>query len=172
MSLDDRLAPNEVAFVAARHWSGEDLRTSVAIAFAESLGDPYALGYSKKLMTVDGVQLECYENVDLGLFQISNKWHTLNGDGTPGKLLLVGAEWRDPYVNADLAKKVFDERARTGNSGWTAWATFNSGSYKKFLPLADYGIRGPWAPPIFDKAVATEIGKRLKEASVESPTST
>ena len=86
-----RLSPNEIAYVAAQHWSGDDLMIAVAVCIAESGGDTEALGRSSAVDSNTG-------NRDHGLWQISNRWHQLRGDGKPGRLLLAGASWRDPVV--------------------------------------------------------------------------
>lgn len=123
-----KLSMNEIAYVAARHWSGDDLAIAVAVGWAESAGEVEAIGYVAS------------DNQDLGVWQISTKWHA-------AKLLPVGAKWRDPYVNAALAKAVFDEFVRQGKVGWQAWAVFNSGAYTKHLPAARRAVLAPWAPP-------------------------
>ena len=152
-----RLSPNEIAYVAqAAGFTGEDLVTAVAVALAESGGETDALGYIGS------------DNHDHGLWQISNKWHALTGDGKPGKLLIAGAKWRDPLVNARLAKAVFDETVRMGKaSGWMAWAVYDNGTgpYTKHLPAARRAVLAPWAPPTTD---VDELATRLKNATKES----
>lgn len=133
-----RLSPNEIAYVAKDYWTGADLVTAVAIALAESSGDTEALGRSTTGTSIG--------NRDHGLWQISNRWHQLRGDGTPGRLLLAGATWRDPAVNARLAREVYDETARTGKVGWEAWAVYLSGAYKTYLPDAEIAVKAPWSP--------------------------
>lgn len=134
-----KLSPNEIAHVAAKHWQGDDLVTAVAVALAESGGDTEAMGRSTSGTSIG--------NRDHGLWQISNRWHQLRGDGSPGRLLLAGADWRDPVVNARLAREVFDETAASGKVGWSAWAVYTSGSYQTYLPDAQIAVKAPWAPP-------------------------
>lgn len=133
-----KLSPNEIAYLAKPHWGGvlDDWITSVAVCLAESGGDTEALGH-----------IDSSGNWDHGLWQISNRWHQLTGDGKPGRLLIAGATWRDPYVNAQLAKQVFDERVRMKQPGWSAWAVFNSGAHKTYIPDATLAVKAPWAPP-------------------------
>lgn len=135
-----KLSPNEIAFVAARHWTGEDLVTAIAVALAESGGDTDAMGRSSAVDSNTG-------NRDHGLWQISNRWHQLRGDGTDGRLKLAGARWRDPYVAARLAREVYDETKAMGKDPWSAWAVYRSGSYKTYLPDALIAVKAPWAPP-------------------------
>jgi hypothetical protein len=137
-----RLSPNEIAYVAAQQgWTGDDLITAVAVAMAESNGDPDALGQVK---LADGTYAE---NTDHGLWQISNRWHAQTADGKPGKLAIAGGAWRDPLVNAGLARQVFDEFVRMGKaSGWEAWQVYLSGSYKTYIPDAEIAVQAPWSP--------------------------
>jgi hypothetical protein len=141
-----KLSPNEIAFVAAKYWTGPELVVSVAVALGESGGDTEALGRSTTGTSVG--------NRDHGLWQISNRWHQLRGDGSPGRLLLAGAQWRDPYVNARLAREVFDESIRAGKDGWLPWHVYTSGAYKTYLPDAEIAVKAPWAPPVSDVAAA------------------
>lgn len=137
------LCPNEIAFVAQEHWSGDQLLNAIAVCLAESGGDTLAQGRSSAIDNNTG-------NRDLGLWQISNKWHAVKADGSPGKLLAFGSNWRRPEINALLAKQVYDETLAMGKaSGWEAWAVWNSGAYKKFLPDAALAVKAPWAPPFY-----------------------
>lgn len=132
-----RLSPNEIAHVAqAAGFTGDDLVTAVAVCLAESDGETTAMGRSKAIDSNTG-------NRDHGLWQISNKWHQRNGDGTPGKLLKAGNTWRDPFVNARLAKQIYDGAGHK----FTPWSVFNSGSYKQYIPDAKIAVLAPWAPP-------------------------
>lgn len=134
-----KLSPHEIAYVAAKYWSGNDLLIAVAVALAESGGDTDALGRSESGASIG--------NRDHGLWQISGRWH---GD----KIAKVSPtpvffkSWRNPYVNADLAHQVFTERANATQSGWTAWATFNSGAYEKYMADAQIAVANPFAPQL------------------------
>lgn len=155
-----RLSPNEVAYLAGQHWTGTDQIIAVAICFAESDGDTEALGFSWK--TVDGVTT--VDNVDHGLMQISNKWNQRRGDGSPGRLLVAGANWRDPYVNFTMAKALYDEFVASGRPGWNAWHVFTSRSYEKFLPLAELSVKAAWPPPHpTQDSVVDELATRLTD---------
>ena len=135
------LSPNEIAYVTQGVWpNAGEWQNSIAVALAESKGDTNALGRSSAIDNNTG-------NRDHGLFQISNKWHATLADGKPGKLWLVGGAWRDPYVNTRLAKMVYDETLKQGKaSGWEAWAVWNSGAYKVYLPDALLAMKAPWPP--------------------------
>jgi hypothetical protein len=134
-----KLSPNEIAYVASKYWSGPDLITAVAVSLGESGGDTEAMGRSTSGTSIG--------NRDHGLWQVSNKWHQLRGDGSPGRLLLAGANWRDPEVNARLAREIYDEAVRAGKDGWSPWSVYTSGSYKTYLPDAEIAVKAPWAPP-------------------------
>lgn len=134
-----RLSPNEIAHVASRYWTGTDLVTAIAVALAESGGDTEAMHRSASGSSVG--------NRDHGLWQISNRWHQRKGDGSPGRLLLAGAAWRDPYENARLAREVYDETKAMGKDGWTAWQVYLSGTYMTYVADAELAVRAPWPPP-------------------------
>lgn len=146
------LSPNEIAYVARQHWQDKGLtgwkdelgvpyshwEISVAVALAESGGNTEIMGRSTTGSNIG--------NRDHGLWQISNKWHQLRGDGSPGRLLLAGARWRSPVVNARLAFEVWDESRRSGKDGWIPWSVYTSGSFKTYLPDARIAVLAPWAP--------------------------
>lgn len=144
-----KLSPHEIAYVAGAHWSGEDLKIAVAIACAESDGDTDAMHRS-----TTGENLG---QRDHGLWQISGRWH--------GAKLIANPNWRDPVVNARLAKAVFDETVRMGKaSGWMAWAVYNSGSYKTYLPDAEFAVDEMFPPPGADAPSALTMAA-LEEAA-------
>lgn len=125
------LSPHEVAHLAAAHWTGDDLLTAVAVCLAESRGDTDVIARST---TGDNLGQR-----DHGLWQISGRWH--------GAKLAADPDWRDPIVNARLAKAVWGEFKRAGKDPWSAWAVYNSGSYKAYLPDARIGAAAPFPPP-------------------------
>ena len=95
-----------VAYVAAAAgFSGEDQPIAVAVAQAESGGDPNA------------THLNGNGTTDFGLWQI-NSVHVA---------LLAMGDWRDPAANARMAYAVWQQ------SGWRAWSTYKSGTYRKYL---------------------------------------
>ena len=144
-----KLSPHEIAYVASTHWSGDDLVTAVAVALAESGGDTDVIARST---TGDNLGQR-----DHGLFQISGRWN--------GAKLVADPNWRDPVVNARLAKAVFDEFVRMGKaSGWMAWAVYNSGSYKTYLPDAQIAVKAMFPPPGADAPSALTMAA-LEEAA-------
>jgi hypothetical protein len=147
-----KLSPNEMAWCLLRAgFTPEQAEIGVAVGMAESGGDTEVLG---KRATDD----PSYGNHDHGWLQISNKWHAAKIQATP--------DWRDPVVNAQLAKQVFDEteqihrnRGETPN-GWKAWAVFGSGSYVKFLPAAELAMAAPWPPPRTTRSLLGRLRQR------------
>lgn len=102
----------------ARRWAGTKVPdTLAAIALAESSGNSTVVGSPNS----NGSR-------DYGLWQINDKaW---SGDKEIRKIC-AGAPFAtamlDPMKNARAALWVYKEQ------GYTAWAAYNSGSYKKFL---------------------------------------
>ena len=102
-----RLSPNQIAAVVRKAGFPESqVAMAVAIAYAESGGDPAAVNNRNR----NG-------SSDYGLFQI-NSVH---------KAKLAKHNWRDPQENAKMAYLIWEE----AGSKWRPWATYNSGSYKK-----------------------------------------
>lgn len=125
-----RLSPNEMAWcLQAAGFVAADVITGVAVGIAESGGETDVIGSATSGTT---------NNRDHGVWQISNRWHGAKLQKTPN--------WRDPLVNAQLAKQVFEETARTGKVGWTAWSVYNSGSYEPFVEAAKIGVAFPFKP--------------------------
>jgi Lysozyme like domain len=83
-----------------------DLDTAVAVAMAESSGDPSAVGD----LNVGG---------SYGLWQINLKYHPE----------YTADELSDPQTNANAAYAIY---AAAGNT-FQPWSTFNSGAYQAYL---------------------------------------
>lgn len=109
-----RMTNAQVAAVASKAgFSGDDVRTATAIAFAESGGNPNAHNGNA------GTKDDSY-----GLWQI-NYYGDLKASRT--KAFGPGPGLLDPQKNANAAHQIFKQ------SGWSAWSTYKSGTYKKFL---------------------------------------
>lgn len=107
-----KLSAEEIkAYAAQAGFSGRDLSIAVAVAFAESGGDPNAINDKNR----NG-------STDYGLFQI-NSIH---------KSILAGGQWNNPADNAKMAYKVFSDAGKK----WRPWAAYNNGSYLQFLGKA------------------------------------
>lgn len=92
-------------------FTGYDLQTAVAIALAESGGDPGSLG-------------DLNLGNSYGLWQINARWHPEFG---PDFSALY-----DPQTNADAAFSVYKQ---AGNS-FTPWSTYKGGQYVAFMEQA------------------------------------
>lgn len=93
-------------------FTGQDLITSVAVALAESSGNPQALG-----------DLDVGQG-SFGLWQINSYYHPEYG---PDFTILY-----DPQTNANAAFSVY---SAAGNS-FTPWSTFKNGTYRSFVTQA------------------------------------
>lgn len=95
-----KLTPQSIAmYAAAAGFSDADLTIAVAVAMAESSGDPNAVG--------DG-------GTSYGLWQIHWTVHPDTYQTDPKELF-------DPQTNANAAYTVFLQQ------GWNAWSTYGSG---------------------------------------------
>jgi Lysozyme like domain len=92
---------------------GRDLTIAGAVAIAESLRNTDAIG--------DGGN-------SFGLWQIHKPSHPELFSGNPN--------WRDPNVNARMAKSV-----RDGPRGWNAWTTYRTGLYLLWVPAVTGAVR-------------------------------
>lgn len=99
-------APQIGQLAASAGFSGPDLITAVAVALAESSGNPNALG--------DG-------GASYGLWQINVQYHPEFG---PNFQALY-----DPATNAQAAYSVYSAAGRS----FKPWTTFTSGAYAKFV---------------------------------------
>lgn len=147
-----KLSPNEMAWCLLKAgFTLEQATVGVAVGMAESGGDTEVLG---KRPTDD----PAYGNHDHGWLQISNKWHAAKIQAAP--------DWRDPLVNAHLARQVYDERERIqvgkgeAVDGWEAWAVYLSGSYIKYLPAAEIAVLLPWPPPRTTRTLLGRLRRR------------
>lgn len=104
MSVDDIIT---VATNAG--FTGQDLVTAVAVAMAESSGNPNALGDI-------GIGQGSF-----GLWQINSYWHPEYGPDF--------SKLYDPQTNANAAYAIY---VAAGNS-FTPWSTFKTGSYQQFV---------------------------------------
>jgi len=107
---------------------------AVAVALAESgasIGGKIRGCYSDAVGVSSDKASENYGQVDLGVWQISDRWHN-------EKLCRTGVNWRDPRDSAALAVEIHDDAG-----GWSPWSTFLSGSFKPFIEMALMAYRFP-----------------------------
>jgi hypothetical protein len=101
-------------------WTGSDLVVAVAVALAESSGNPSALG------DVGAENAEWGPSV--GLWQI----RSLNAEKGKGTLRDEIAN-RDPQTNANHAYSIWKTQ------GWGPWSAHNNKSYLLYMPIASAG---------------------------------
>lgn len=111
LSMDDVITVAQNA-----GFDGQDLVTAVAVAFAESSGNPNALGDI-------GIGQGSF-----GLWQINSYYHPEFG---PDFTTLY-----DPQTNANAAYSVY---SKAGNS-FSPWSTFKTGSYQQFVSSVSAAI--------------------------------
>jgi Lysozyme like domain len=104
-------------------FTGSDLQTAVAIALAESSGDPNAYNPETAAGTPAG-------QGSYGLWQIYLKAHPE----------FRGQNLMDPQTNANAAYSIFSRR------GFHDWSTYTSGAYQAYMPPSS--APGPAPPPI------------------------
>lgn len=94
-------------------FSGDDLSTAIAIALAESSGNPSAVG----------------DNGDsIGLWQIDTKYHS-EYDKTSLK---------DPQYNANAAYAIYTD----AGGSFTPWSTFKNAAYVAYLGDSEAAVQG------------------------------
>jgi len=109
--------PGTIAQYAANAgFSGMALQTAVAIALAESSGNPNAVG-------------DLNRGTSVGLWQINLKAHPE----------FAGVNLRDPQTNANAAFSIY---SAAGNS-FSPWTTFRTGAYQAFLSSAPSPLTPP-----------------------------
>lgn len=117
MTQPASLTADQIKYFASQQgFTGNDLTTAVAVALAESGGNPAQ-------HTVDS------DDDSYGLWQINMK-----GSLGPSRMkqfnLKNANELFDPNVNAKAAHSIFAAH------GWKAWGAFTNGSFKKFVTQA------------------------------------
>jgi hypothetical protein len=90
-------------------FQGSDLDTAVAVALAESSGNPAAVG-----------DLNVTPGGSIGLWQVNLAAHPE----------YTAAQLKDPQTNANAAFAIYQA---AGNS-FSPWTTFNTGAYMQYLP--------------------------------------
>lgn len=88
-----------------------EIATAVAVALAESDGDPNQTHLND----------DVHRSTDYGLWQINGYWWR--------DLFVHYTPWSDPDVNAQMALQVFNDSGRT----WTPWNTYMGPRYFRFL---------------------------------------
>lgn len=108
------LTASQIAYFARNAgFTGANLETAIAVALAESGGNPQAYNPETAAGTSPG-------EGSYGLWQVYLQAHPE----------FDGLNLYDPQTNANAAYSVFSA------SGWGAWSTFNSGAYQAHLGAA------------------------------------
>lgn len=109
------LSDNAIGGYAAQGgFSGGGLVMAIAIALAESGGNPQAAGYNRN-------SAGTVTSVDRGLWQINNYWHSEVSDSCA----------YDPRCAAGAAYRI-----SAAGTNWQPWSTYQSGAYKQYLQRA------------------------------------
>lgn len=110
-----RLSPVAIAQLASNAgFQGNDLVTAVAIALAESGGNPGIVG-----------DLNITPGGSIGLWQINLRWHPE----------FTAAALADPQTNANAAYQVYLAAGKT----FRPWSTFKNGAFTAHLDAAQGG---------------------------------
>ncbi len=130
-----KFKPEEIArFASNAGFQGDALATAVAIAQAESGGDPDAYNPETLYFSERGIPAERYNGRgSIGLWQIFRFiW-----------IFFEGANLHDPQVNACAAFYVY----RQSGESFRPWSTYRSGEYKKYLPATSVAAPAATAQP-------------------------
>ena len=96
-------------------WSGPDLQVAVAVALAESSGNPSAVGDTT--ITPGG---------SIGLWQINLAAHPQ----------YTAAQLTDPQANANAAYSIYQAAGNT----FSPWSTYTNGAYSAYIVTAQQGV--------------------------------
>ena len=111
-----QLDPSSIlSYAQTAGFPGQDAQTAVAVALAESSGNPYAIG-------------DLTLGVSIGLWQINLKAHP--------EYLAVNL--MDPQTNANAAYTIY----RNAGGSFSPWTTFTSGAYRQYLTTSSAGNSG------------------------------
>jgi len=118
--LGGNLSAAQIAqLAAAAGFSGDDLATAVAIALAESGGNPKAYNPETAARAPEG-------QGSYGLWQIFLKAHPE----------FAGQDLTDPATNAAAAFSVYSAAGQS----FTPWSTFGNGAYQTYLSQAQGAV--------------------------------
>lgn len=114
---------NQVARLAYdAGWRNWDLIRAVAVCWAESRGDAYALGINDH-----DPSSASYLSVDAGLWQINSYWHPMSSRDYFVQTLT-------PELNAALAYQIYTL------AGWNAWNTYKAGAHNVWMHEARVAV--------------------------------
>lgn len=101
--------------------------TAVAVGWAESGGNAYAIGINDQ--SIGGAHL----SLDLGLWQTNTFWHPE----------IAIAEALDPAAQVVHVERIARRPSQSGwvTYGWSAWNTYKVGAHLRFLSAARVAVR-------------------------------
>jgi hypothetical protein len=115
----DRVTPAGLGALARQvGLSGPKVGIAVAIALAESGGDPRATNTNN----------DRHRSVDVGLWQINTYWHPQYDT----------ERLKEPLYNAQAMAAI-----SKGGTDWTPWATFDNGRYREFIEEGGSAVDAP-----------------------------
>lgn len=116
------------ALAKSAGWAGEDVVTAVAVALAESGGNPRALADDS-------------DDLSYGLWQI-NMLGAMGPERRRAFGLTSNEQLYDPATNARAAHAIWRSQ------GWQrGWGAYSSGAYRKHLPVARAAAGSPAPTP-------------------------
>jgi hypothetical protein len=116
LGLTMKLNAQQIAHHASdAGFTGDDFTVAIAIALAESGGDPSAYNPEVAAGTPEGLG-------SVGLWQVYLKVHPE----------YTAEQMRDPQLNADAAYAIF----KAAGFNFTPWSTFKNGAYAKYVGKA------------------------------------
>lgn len=123
-----RLSSHELGYLALRAGFSEyeEAPIMVAIILAQTEGESDFVRVVKN-------EFDMFDQFH-GLAAINSRFHS--------DMLMGSGHWRDPVNNMEMAHRIFKE---SGNN-FTYWESFTTNMYKKYLPIAHYGVENPIAP--------------------------
>jgi Lysozyme like domain len=144
---DLQSATAQIQQVAANAgFSGDDLATAVAIALAESGGNPN--NYNKEPQDVPGRYHRTSPNDGLGSYGLWQIYLAAHPEFSGMPLL-------DPQTNANAAYSIYSRRG-----GFSDWTTYNTGAYVQYLsavPPLPLTIDASTGQPIADTTPTPDV---------------
>lgn len=122
-----KLTPDQIrGYASAAGFAGDDLNIAVAVALAESGGNPSAHNATPP-------------DNSYGLMQI-NMLGAMGPERRKKYGLKSNEDLYDPATNMKVAHGIFK------GSGWKAWTTYTRGTYKKYMSMSDSGTTPAESP--------------------------
>lgn len=127
----------------------EFLDTAIAVAKAESGGNPFALNSSSSAAGLFQIMQSVHKDK---IATVAAKWAARISDLPEGKVPSI----LDARVNVDVARMVWNE---AGNK-WSPWEAYNTGAYKKYLG-SGAGVYKTLSDPAKVKTIWSSLSERF-----------